>query len=193
MVTIMMSMFAMVPVILIIKRALSEERDTRTENLFAASVCRVKYLAGHVALAVAVAFGVQFMLALGLYVVGLSVLADPAALSFGFLLQANMAYIPALLVIAGLTTLLVGAIPKLAGIIWGYFAFTFIAMFIGRMVNFPQWLINMTPFAHIPQLPLPPGETISWLAIAVLTLIAIVLTAVGLVAYNKRDINAITH
>jgi ABC-2 type transport system permease protein len=192
MTTSMMGMFAMVPVIMLVKKALAEERDTRTEKLFAASVCRVKYLAGHVGLAFGMAVAVQFMLALGMYVVSLSVLEGAAQLSFSFLLQANLAYVPALLVIGGLATLLVGAAPRFSGLIWGYFAYTFIVMFVGRIVNFPEWLVNLTPFAFIPQLPLPHGEGISWLALGGLTMLGFALAAAGLWFYRNRDINAVT-
>jgi len=127
---------------------------------------------------------------LGIYSVGQSMMANPEDLTFGFLLQSNLVYVPAGWFMIGLTIFLIGRLPKAAGAIWGYFAFSFLMMFFGRMEIFPAWTENLSPFGWIPLLPI---DEITILPLTILTLIAVVLTAIGFYFYRNRDINAITH
>jgi ABC-2 type transport system permease protein len=94
----------------------------------------------------------------------------------------------------GVAVFLVGLKPKLTGIVWVYFGYTFFFLFFGQLVEvFPEWLTYLTPYAFVTRLPLAPGETINFIALGAKAVIAAVLTAAGFYFYNKRDINAITH
>jgi ABC-2 type transport system permease protein len=186
----MMGMLAMVALLMFIMKAKSEEVDSRAEKLLAAPVRRSKYLAGYAIIAFVSAILIQLALALGMYSVAISVLPDPSELSLGYLLEANLVYVPALWVVIGLATLLIGLLPKATGIIWGYFAYSFLAIFIGRMGVFPDWVGRLAPIGYVPQLPM---DELNMLTMCILTAIAAVLTAAGFYFYSKRDINAITH
>ena len=185
-----MAIFALVPVLLIILKVKSEERDVRAELVLATPVCRYKYLAGYAGIAFIFAILVPIAYALGIYSVGQSMMANPEDLTLGFLLQSNLVYVPAVWFMLGLTVFLIGLKPKAVGVIWGYFAFTFLIMFFGRMEIFPAWTQYLSPFGWIPLLPI---EEVTVLPLVVLTLIAAVLTGVGFYLYRNRDINAITH
>jgi ABC-2 type transport system permease protein len=140
-------------------------------------------------IAFATAVLVQFAQAAGMYVMVHSMgLSD--RLSFGFLLESTLVYVPALWVFSGLTVFLVGFFPKRANWVWAFYGFTFIAMMYGRMLPDIAFLANITPFGHVPQLPV---DSANWFVMAALTLIAVGLTAAGVVGYNRRDINAVTH
>ncbi|MCL2203976.1 MAG: hypothetical protein FWB88_08555 [Defluviitaleaceae bacterium] len=183
----MMALMAMVPVILFALRARAEERAIRTELLLAGSVCKIKYLGGFALMAFVAAPLLQFVLAVGLYGLGVA-LHGPEILSFAFILEAAMVYTPALWVMGGLTILLVGAAPRATGVIWAYFTFNFLLIFVGRMGDFPTWFQRTAPIGWIPQLPM--AET-NWLVLGGITLVAIGLCLVGLLCYRKRDINAV--
>jgi len=100
-------------------------------------------------------------------------------------MKASLVFLPAIWVMIGITVLLIGLLPKLTSVIWGYFGFTFFATFIGRMPGlFPDWFGKLTPFGHVPQLPV---DTVNYGTLAMLTVIAAVLTAAGFVFYKKRD------
>ncbi|MGC4018664.1 MAG: hypothetical protein QM793_05175 [Muricomes sp.] len=101
------------------------------------------------------------------------------------LLKIGFSYLPAIWVMAGLAILIVGVIPKLSALVWLVFGYSFIVMYIGRVMDLPKWLGKITPFGNIPQIPV---EKFSLTPLAVLTLIAIVLAAVGLWWYRERDI-----
>ncbi|MCL2664508.1 MAG: hypothetical protein FWE82_02750 [Defluviitaleaceae bacterium] len=185
-----MSLVTVIALLIFILKAVHEERDIRAELIHAAPVSRTRYLAGYAAIAFVCAIVLQFALVIGLYGVAVTSLADPSELTFLFLLEANMVYVPALWVMIGVTVLLIGAAPKASGAIWGYYAYSFLVVFIGRLSVFPAWLSKLTPFGYINELPMKQTEP---LTLAVLTAIAAALTALGIFFYNRRDINAITH
>jgi ABC-2 type transport system permease protein len=55
----------------------------------------------------------------------------------------------------------------------------------GSLLDLPQWLLNLSPFQHVPALPAAP---MAWLPIVILSAIAAVLIAAGLAALDRRDI-----
>ena len=188
MVNNMMGMVAAVPIIMLILKAKSEEKDGRSEILLSTSVSRAKYLAGFTIMAFAAAVLIQLSLAFGLYLTAWAVLSDANQLSLAFLLEANLVYVPALWVMASVAILLVGLLPKATAVIWGYFAFSFLIVFIGRMAIFPEWLIYLTPMGFVPQLP---TEQTNFTVLGILAIIAAALTAAGFYFYRKRDINVV--
>ena len=189
-ITNIMGVFTLVPLFLFIMRAKSEEKDIRSELILATPVCRYKYLAGFAIIAFSSAVLIQLIMAIGLYSVAMSVITNPDELSFRFLLEANLLYVPAQWVMLGLAVLLIGLVPKATGVMWGYFTFTLFFMFFGRMNIFPEWLQKFTPFGFVPQLPM---DEINYLSLGLLLAAAAVLTAAGFFFYGKRDINAVTH
>jgi ABC-2 type transport system permease protein len=59
-----------------------------------------------------------------------------------------------------------------------------IALF-GQVLQLPQWVLDISPFTHVPKLP---GGTV-WLAPMLwLSLAALAFCAVGLAALRRRDI-----
>ena len=190
MVNNMMALLALTAPLILVLRAKAEEKAIRTELILATATCRIKYLAGFIGLAFVMAALLQFVLAVGLFSVAQVVLPEPCELSFTFLFEAAMVYTPAIWVMVGLTALLIGLLPKVTGVIWAYFGYTFLVVFIGRMDVFPAWLQYTTPFGFVPQLPM---DEINFPTLALLTLLAVVLTAAGLIFYRNRDINALTN
>ena len=183
----MMAALAMVPLISTVLKAWAEEKAMRTENVIAAVVPKNRYLAGFGLLAFIASILMQLAMALGLFVAAQFVLPDPGELGLGLLLQANLAYLPALWVIIGGALLLVGLLPKATTIIWAYFGFVFALTILGNMPDIlPAWANYLSPLHYIPQLPM---DDINFLTMGVLTIIAMVMTAVGLVAYDRRDIS----
>ncbi|MCL2254392.1 MAG: hypothetical protein FWC09_08095, partial [Lachnospiraceae bacterium] len=188
MVNNMMALVTLVAPILFIMRVKSEEKAARSELIMATPTSRLKYFAGFTGIAFVSVVLLQFVLALGLYSMAQSTIPD--VLSFGFLFEAAMVYIPALWAITAITVFLVGAMPKLTGIVWGYYGYSFLVVFIGRMEIFPSWLAYTTPLGFVPQLPM--DET-NYLTLTLLTVFALVVTAVGFFFYRQRDLNTVTH
>lgn len=188
MVNSMMGIIAIVPVVLIALRAKGEEESARSEIVLAAPVARGQYLAWYAAAAFVMAALVQLALALGFYSVARGVVADPAELGFGFVLASNMVYVPALWAMAGVALFLYGLRPRLAGLVWGYFAYIFVIVFFGRMDVFPNFLSYLTPFGFVPDLP---AEEVSALPLVALSAVGAGLGWLGVRLYCRRDLNVV--
>jgi len=186
----MMALMGLAALIVFVLKAKAEEKDIRTELVLAGSVSRAKYLAGFVAIAAVSAVLLQAAIGLGLYGVAMTTLPNPDALSLSFVLRSALVYVPALWIMIGIAVLLMGALPKGTGIVWGYFGYSFFMDLIGSMGIFPEWLSNTTPFGFVPQLPM---EEINWSVMGLMTVVAVGLTVAGFYFYNRRDINAVTH
>jgi ABC-2 type transport system permease protein len=184
----MIAIVALIPLVITILCARGEEKEGRTEAVLAASVKRNVYLVSFVGVAFGASLFMQLANTPGLYLAAMVVLPDPGELPLGMLLQANLLYLPALWVMMGLVTFLLGALPKATAVIWAYFGFAFLMVFLGRIPDIlPKWVGYLSPFQHIPELPV---DDMNLPAMIVLTIIAACLTAVGFLFYNRRDIKA---
>ncbi len=188
MVTSIISLIGLVPVLTAALKLRSEEKDGRIEHVLSRAVSRINYLSGYTILAFLSSILVQLATAFGIYFVAISVLPDPGTLTLGYLIKANFVYLPAIWVMLGLAVLIMGLAPKATPIIWGYYGLTFFATFIARLPDLlPSWFSKITPYGYIPQLPV---DSINYTTLAILTVIAAVLTAAGFVFYSKRDMVA---
>ena len=179
----MMSLVCIVPVLNISLKIRGEERDGRTEQMYALPVRRVRYLTGYVIIAFAASILIQFFTASGLY--SATAMLENPPFTIGGLMQSFMVYLPAIWVMIGVAVLLVGLFPKATGVAWGYFAFVFLVSFLGGMPDLiPEPLQKLSPVKHIPRLPL---DDVTIAPLIILTVAAIALTAAGFIFYKKRD------
>jgi ABC-2 type transport system permease protein len=185
MVISIMAMFSVVAVLMIIMRLRGEEREGRAEHSLSRAVSRVKYMKDYVILTFAASILIQIAAVKGIYISALTVLPNSGDLTLGYLLMASMVYMPAIWVMIGAAFFLIGLLPRATSAIWGYFGFSFFASFIGRIPGLlPEWLGKLTPFGYIPQLP---TDSVNYSTLAILTIVAAVLTAAGFTSFAKRD------
>lgn len=178
-----MSLIAAIPSVSAVLKLKGEENKSLTENLFSRTVSRTRLLANYYLLAVIVSFVMQSLIALGLWSVGQSVMED--AITFDSALISAFAYLPAMLILIGLAGLFVGAIPGATGIVWLYVIYCFIVVYFSEILDFPQWMNNLSVFEHVSEYPI---EELNFPAMIVLTLMAIIIAGSGIIAYNRRDI-----
>ncbi|MCL2364017.1 MAG: ABC transporter permease [Defluviitaleaceae bacterium] len=192
MINMIMGIFAIVPATLFVLKARAEETDTRAELVLAASVGRRKYLGAFAIIAFVMAVLVQLSSSIGMFAFGAAAMESTAEFPLTFALQVGLNYVPAIWVKVGVAVLLVGLLPKATSLIWAYFAYTFVALFLGQGFGiFPDWALWLSPYGFVQQLPLAPGESFNWIVPVVLTVVAAALTAIGLWKYGRRDVNAI--
>lgn len=188
MVTAEMSLCAVFPVLTMVMKFRSEEKDGYYLTILSGAVSKYRYLSSYAGIALLTGLLVQLAAALGIYTSAVVVLPDPDTLPLWYLLKANLVYVPALWVMLGIAVLLIGLRPRMAVAIWGYFGFSFFVTFLGRLPDFlPEWVVKLTPFGWIPNLP---TDEISIPTLVLLTGIAIVLILGGLAAYRRRDVSA---
>ncbi|WP_249871495.1 ABC transporter permease [Oceanobacillus saliphilus] len=178
-----MSMISTIPVIMIILKIKSEENKNRTEHLYSHPITRNRVLGNYFILSLAVSIVMQFLAIFGLWSAGSTVMDD--GISFRTLFNAGMIYLPAIWIMIGAAVLLVGSAPKLSGLIWLYLIYSFIIVYLGDLLQLPEWLSKLSPFGHIPQIPV---EEMDILVVIIVTIVAITLTVGGFIGYNRRDI-----
>jgi len=164
-------------------RLRSEERAGRAEPLLATGVSRWRWAASHLAV---VSGGSVLVLAAGGRGTGISyafVVGEVGGIPR--LVGGAVAYQPAVLVLAGLVMALYGLRPGIATLVWAGLAVCFVVGFFGRLLSLPAWVQDLSPFQHVPR---PPSAAFSLAPTVALSLAAAALTAVGAVAFRRRDI-----
>jgi len=188
-VTLMMSLMCVVPLLSSVLKLRSEEREGRAEHIISRATPRIKYMAGYVLLAYAASVVMQLLTATGLYCAAAAMTGDSNPFTLCGLLKSYFAFLPALWVMVGFAVLVVGLLPKAAGILWGYFGVVAFTSFVGRLV-LPEWVMNLSPFHFVSQ-PEPLKAYVPEVApLVVLTVVAAALTTGGFFFYSKRDVAA---
>jgi ABC-2 type transport system permease protein len=101
------------------------------------------------------------------------------------ILGAALIQVPAVWVVAGVATALFGFLPRLTSLSWGVLVACLVFGQLGEILQFPQWLLNLSPFTHVPDLPL--GE-VTFVPLVWLIALAALLVMVGIAGLQRRDI-----
>ena len=165
-------------------RLRAEEEGLRAEPVLATAVGRLQWATSHLvfgllgpAVALAAA-GLAEGLVYGL--VGGDVGRELPRVLAGALVQ-----LPAVLVLAGIAMALFGLLPRLAAVSWAALAtFAFLALF-GPLLQLSHWLLDLTPFTHIPRLP---GGAVTATPLVWLLVVTAALVAAGLAGFRRRDL-----
>ena len=181
MLSCMTALLIAIPLISSINRLQTEEKRGRLESIMATSISRKTIFGSFILLAVLEAIALTLFGVFGLYAAA----SSSGLVYLGTLMKAALAFLPALLVMIGLTTFLVGLLPKLKSLVWLLFGYSFLMFYFGRLFNMPEIALELSPFGNIPQLPV---EKFTVLPLVVLCLIAIGLTVIGVWGFERRDI-----
>lgn len=164
-------------------RMRSEESAGRLEPLLATATSRWRWAGSQVLVTMA---GVALVLAacgLGAGISHSILSDDPGELTR--LLGAQLASLPAVWVVAGFAVALFGLVPRAASLAWIALGGCFFIGILGPILQLPDWAMDLSPFNHVPRVPSTDLETepLIWLMA-----IAIVLVAVGLAGFRRRDV-----
>ncbi|WP_172650365.1 ABC transporter permease [Rhodococcus opacus] len=166
-------------------RMRGEESAGRLEPVLATAVSRPRWMLAHIGL---VTVGIVVLQALTGAATGLAygLVTDDVPGKIVNLTGAALAFVPAIGVIAALAVLAFGGVPAwAAGLSWGALAGCLIFGFLGSLLGLPQAVRDLSPFTHVP--PVPAAEVTAtplvWLAV-----IAVVVGAVGVVLFRRRDL-----
>ena len=183
MLLLVMAILTTVPPIMSVNRLLGEEKKNRIEHFLARAVSRTQLIGSYLLIGVINGFVMLSLTAIGLWLAAASVMDDVFA--FGTIYGGIMAYYPALLVMIGVAICLIGCLPRFTSFVWVYVVYSFLVLYLGGLLDIPEWIGKISPFGYIPKLPI---ESMTWTPIIVLTIIAFGLMMIGFVGYNKRDI-----
>jgi ABC-2 type transport system permease protein len=164
-------------------RMRSEETAGRAEPLLATALARPAWAAGHLAAAAGGAVLILGALGLGAGIAD-AVSSDDAG-RVPLLVGSALALAPAAWVLTGVAIALVGLAPRATAAAWGALGACFLVLYLGPLLSLPDWVMDLSPFTHVPLLPAAAFDAVPLLA---LTAIAAALAAAGLAGLRRRDI-----
>jgi ABC-2 type transport system permease protein len=164
-------------------RLTSEETSGRLEPLLATGLSRARWMLGTLTMTLLGSAAVLVAGGLGLGTTYALSMSEPGQLSRIAGLQ--LVYLPAVLVPAGLVAFVHGWRPGWAKVAWAVLAVWFVLGYLGGLLHAPDWLVRSSPFAHTPAVP---GADPSVGAPAVIVVVVVLLTAVGVLGLRHRDV-----
>ncbi|MDW0114998.1 ABC transporter permease [Sporosarcina saromensis] len=182
----LMSVIAMIgtiPVLMVMLKVRREEKKGRLDAILSRSVSRIRLLSEYVLLSFLTSIVMLGVGALGLWSASSAVLTEN--LSIGLLLKAAYVNVPAILVMIGMVVLLIGLLPSRSNAIWVYLIYSFIVVYMGGLLQFPDWLGKLSPFGYVPKVPI---EQVNGTIASLVVLLGIVLIAFGMKMFSKRDV-----
>ncbi|OIN79627.1 ABC transporter permease [Mycobacterium malmoense] len=179
----MMGMVAAAFAISLTMRLHQEESGQRAEAALAGAVSRNRWLASHL---VAALVGSAAAMLISGFAGGLiyGVAAGDVGGKLAVVVGTAAAQLPAVWLLAAVTIAIFGLTPRFTPLAWGVLV-GFIAVYlIGELAQFPQWLLDLEPFAHTPRV----GADFT--AVPLLWLLALdaALIVLGAMAFRRRDL-----
>jgi ABC-2 type transport system permease protein len=166
-------------------RMRGEETSGRLEPLLATALARPHWAGGYVAVA---ALGTVVVLAASGLGAGIADAANSGDLGrLPLLVGSSVALAPAVWVLIGVAVALFGLAPRLAAAAWGALAACYLAAFLGPLLGLPEWVMDISPYTHVPLLPAASFDVVPLLG---LTAVAGALVAAGLVGFRRRNVPA---
>jgi ABC-2 type transport system permease protein len=163
-------------------RLRSEETAGRAEVMLATAVSRARWAASHLAVALAGSALIVLLGGLGMGVT-YAIIADDAG-QIGRLTGAALGFVPPLWVVVGLTFAVFGLAPRAVAAAWAALGLFVVIGFFGQLFGLPGWLMDVSPFEHVPQMPVEGFSPGSWFG---LVAVAAALLAAGFAGLRHRD------
>jgi len=179
----MMAIVATIHSVQAMLRLRSEETETRVEQVLGTAVTRTRLLGSH--LVYAVVSPVVLMTAVGMSAGGAYAASARDAGKVWAVLGGALVMIPAMWVFTGVTLALIGLVPERSVLAWGALAACGVLGQLGPILQLPESVLRISPFASVPKLP---GAEVEITPLATLLVIAIALTAAGSWGFRRRDI-----
>ena len=167
-------------------RMRAEETAGHLEPLLATALARPRYAAGYVAVS---AGGTVVILAASGLGAGIADAANTGDLGrLPLLVGSSVALAPAVWVLAGVAVALFGLLPSAAAVAWGALAACYLVAFLGPLLGLPDWVMDISPFTHVPLLPAADFDLVPLLG---MTAVALAFVAIGLVGFRRRNVPAV--
>ena len=166
------------------RRLATEEESGHAEVLLATSVSRARFTASHLVIALigttllTLTQGATFALA--------SAAHTGQSDRIGATIGAAVAYLPAVWLLTGLVVLLFGVAPRLTFIAWIALVGFLLVSELGVLLDWPSWVLDASPFTHVPRLP---AADMTWTPLVVLLVLTAALVAGGIARFRARDLS----
>ncbi|GAA3560891.1 exporter of polyketide antibiotics [Nonomuraea rosea] len=167
-----------------VMRMRAEETHLLAEPILATPTSRTRWAGSHLVIAI---LGSTLLMAVMGTAAGLAHGAQTGDMAqVGRLLGAALAHMPAIWVLIGITVAAFGLLPRLIAAGWVALTGFFLIGELGPLFQLKEWVIDLSPFAHVPRLP---GGAFEPMPLALLAGLAALLAIAGLAGFRRRDIS----
>jgi ABC-2 type transport system permease protein len=161
----------------------NEEDAERAEHLLTRPLTRGRWLGGHLVLAVVSVVLLVLLTGTATWVGAAVTGADVSLLDT---IDAGANLLPVILLFGGLAVAMFGLAPRLTiGVPVGAVVVAYVLSFVGPALDLPGWVVGISPFYHVALVPVNDFALTQGLIMIGLALVA---TAVGWVAFHRRDL-----
>ncbi|WP_129785652.1 ABC transporter permease [Promicromonospora panici] len=167
----------------LMSRLHTEETHRRHLPALAGTASRAAWLGSWLAVTCGGIVFVAGLAAVGTAVGAAGSVGDPALAGTAF--GAMIARVPELLLLVGVAALLYGLAPRWQGLAWALLAFGMVTRFFGEALAWPDAVMTLSLFQHIPRMPVEPFDAVP---VLVLTVLAAGVATAGVVAFRSRDV-----
>jgi ABC-2 type transport system permease protein len=160
-----------------------EETAGRLEVRLSGTLSRMRWLAAH---AVVIAMSLLIIIVASAVVLAAGTAwSTGSAVDVGRVLGAGAAYLPAELFVAGLALAIFGLWPRAFPLAWVTVAVVAFVAFLGPGLRLPQWMLDLSPTAHVGN---PPLGSVDGPSLVVLAAIAAVMGGVAVIGFRRRGV-----
>jgi ABC-2 type transport system permease protein len=163
--------------ITVVTRAASDEADGRTEQVLATGTSRIQTF---VAVLVVSFAGTAWLM----FVMGVAVGLGYGR-NFAAVLGAGLVHVPAVWVVVALALLGFSLLARRALLGWAFVTLFLSLGQLGEMLRLPGWVTGLSPYSHVPAVPVAEFSVVPELA---LTAIAVLAVLIAWTRYRSRDI-----
>lgn len=165
--------------------ARAEEESGRLEPVLARPVTRLRWLGGHALLALG---GGALLLLAGATAEWLgAVAAGTGDLTLWDTARGMLNHLPVVVLAGGFAVAVFGLVPRLTVVLPGALVVAaFVLSMLGPALDWPQWVLNLSPYTHLALVPALPWAAVSG---SVMLGLGALFAAVGLLAFRRRDLN----
>jgi ABC-2 type transport system permease protein len=180
----MLGMMAAAFAISLSLRPHQEEASQRAETVLGGAVGRSRWLASYLVIAL-LGSAVAMLIAGSAAGLTYGIAAHDVGGKLAMVVASAAVQLPAVWLSAAVTIALFGLAPRFSPLSWGVLV-GFVALYlIGSLSGFPQWLLDLEPFAHIPRVT---GGAFTPVPLLWLLVIDAALIALGMAAFRHRDV-----
>jgi ABC-2 type transport system permease protein len=180
----MVAMFVSIYVVQVLLRMHAEEAGGTLEPELAGAVSRGRWLGAHL-----LVVGLGALLLILVYSVAVALAAGQTVGGTGThlrdMLAGGLVQLPALAVVAGAVVAVVATVPHWSTPLSWSLLVVWLALGPMFALDLPQWLLDLSPFVHVPKVPAVGLDIVPLLA---LVGVAALLTAVGYAGIRRRDL-----
>ena len=169
--------------ILIIFRLKSDDKKGYLEILHSKSISKTRLALSYFSVGILVSVVVFTITLAGAFLVGNSTLTNPIAMKYFW--ETMLGFLPAVLFFVGIAIFLTGALPKLTNVLWIYLAASILVKMFGPLLNLSDDVANISPLGWVGKVP---TEKLDVTVTLLLFAVFLILTIIGIVGYNKRDL-----